>query len=70
MDEGCVQIVAMAESNSDSEERYEIYEANDMYCVIDVNNQNTGTRSTSNKGRYKQSYREAWESLKDFKGTV
>lgn len=72
MADGCVQIVAMAESNSDSEERYEIYEAgDDMFCVIGVDSkQNVGARSAANKARYKQSYREAWESMRDFKGTV
>lgn len=71
MAEDCVQIVTMADSNSDSEEKYEIYEAGaNMFCVIGVENKQTAVKTTGAKARYKQSYREVWESMRDFKGTV
>lgn len=69
MADDCVQIVRMGDSSDDSEEKYEIYKAgSDMVCVIGVDNKQSMGKNAGFKPRYKQSYREAWESMKDFKG--
>lgn len=62
----------MGDSSCESEEKYEIYETgSDMLCVIDLDNsKQTSTKSSVTKPRYRQSYREAWESMRDFKGVL
>lgn len=71
MADNSIQLVSMGDSSDDSEEKYEIYEAgSDMLCVIGLDNKKTSTKAPGLKPRYKQSYREAWESMRDFKGLI
>lgn len=70
MAEDCVHFVSMIGSPCENEEKYSVYESGaEMFRVVGIENkQGMTTRTPGTKSRYKQSYREAWESMRDFKG--
>ncbi|KAK6628718.1 hypothetical protein RUM43_002534 [Polyplax serrata] len=64
-----IRLVTKDDSSDENEEKYEIYEAgSDMLYVIGLDNKQALIKNPRLKPRYKQSYREAWESMRDFKG--